>query len=575
MLMRFVSVCLTLITLLAPSLLADPVQHDIVILGGMVIDGTGNPGIYTDVAIDDGDITVVGPLRAAVDRGDVTAEQVIDATGRVVCPGFIDVHTHADESLLQNRRAENFTRDGVTSVVTGNCGGSYWPTAEFFASIEEDGSAVNVATLVGHNTVRRRVVGREDVDATPEQMEEMEQMVDQAMREGAVGLSTGLIYIPGTYTETEEIVDLARVVARHGGLYASHMRSEREGIFAAIDEALRVGREAGIPVEISHFKIGSPVFFNDDAYPEINDILGTHYAPGDIIPAASRATIAHVMRARAQGQDVTLDQYPYTASSTGIGVMIPDWVRADGDDHACELLSEQESHDRAMAEIVERYTERGYDNLDWAQIASCRSDSSLNGLSVHEATIARGNPNPTMEDEVQTVFDIFCDGGAGMVYHSMAEDDVIRIMQNPHVMICSDSGVREFGEGVPHPRGYGSNARVLGRYVRGLGVITLEDAIRKMTSLPAQRFAMRNRGLLREGFRADVVVFDPETVIDMATFTQPHQYSRGFDYVLVNGVPVVADGETTGTLPGEPIRGHGYWEPAEEFEISAPRMAGQ
>jgi N-acyl-D-amino-acid deacylase len=550
---------LALCALCALGAIAAPVHHDLLITGGTVIDGAGNPGIRADVAVDGDTITAIGPMAEALGRGEIEADTVIDASGRVVCPGFIDPHTHADSSLLRNRLAENFIRGGVTTLITGNCGGCFWPVAEFLASAEEGGIAPNVATLVGHNTVRRRVIGREDRDPTTEQMASMEALVDQAMREGAMGLSTGLIYIPGTYSETEEIIALARVVSRHGGLYATHMRSEGEEIFSAIQEALRIGREADLPVHISHFKVRGHAMFEDSAYPLINDLLGTDYQPGEHVPAASRATLGLVMRARAQGQDVTLDPYPYPASSTGLGVMIPDWVRAEGDDHAVEILADPETRARVRDEITERYRGRGLEDLDWAQIASCRSDSSLNGLTIREVTIRRGNPKPTLEDDSETAIDLFVAGGAGMVYHSQSEDDVMRIMRSPIVGVCSDSSVRRFGSGVPHPRGYGSNARVLGRYVRGLQSITLEEAIRKMTSLNAQRFALRDRGLLREGMRADIVVFNPQTVTDRATFTDPHQYSEGFDAVIVNGEPVVLDDETTGALPGHAIRGQGFW----------------
>ncbi|MBN1475283.1 D-aminoacylase [Candidatus Sumerlaeota bacterium] len=541
------------------GLIAAPVHHDLLITGGTVIDGAGNPGIRADVAVDGDTITAIGPMADALTRGEIEADTVIDATGRVVCPGFIDPHTHADSSLLENRLAENFIRDGVTTLITGNCGGNHWPVAEFLASAEEGGIAPNIATLVGHNTVRRRVIGREDRDPTAEQLASMEALVDQAMREGAMGLSTGLIYIPGTYSETEEIIALARVVARHGGLYATHMRSETEEIFSAIEEALRIGREANVPVHISHFKVRGHAMFEESAYPLINDLLGSDYEPGAHVPAASRATLALVMRARAQGQDVTLDQYPYPASSTGLGVMIPDWLRAEGDDHAVEILADPETRARVRDEIAERYRGRGLEDLDWAQIASCESDPSLNGLSIRDVTIRRGTPEPTLEDDTETVIDLFMAGGAGMIFHSQSEDDVMRIMRCPIVGVCSDSSVRRFGSGVPHPRGYGSNARVLARYVRGLHNITLEEAIRKMTSLNAQRFALRDRGLLREGMRADIVVFNPRTVTDRATFTDPHQHSEGFDAVIVNGEPVVLDDEVTRARPGRALRGQGFW----------------
>ncbi|NUP89774.1 MAG: D-aminoacylase [Candidatus Sumerlaeia bacterium] len=540
-----------LLGVLGAAAVAGPVC-DVLIVNGTVVDGTGGVGYRADVAVRDGRIAGIG------DFADTEAGTVIDAAGCVVAPGFIDVHTHADSGLLRRRRAENFIRDGVTTIVTGNCGGSFWPTAEFLASAERGGVAVNVATLVGHNTVRSRVCGEGDVEASPEALRRMEEMVAQAMFEGAVGLSTGLIYTPGTYTGTGEIIALTRVAARHGGLYVSHMRSERENIVAAIDEALLIGREAGCPVQISHFKIGTPTQFHESALPLVNEILGTSYRPGDTVPAASRVTLEMVRRAQRAGQDVTMDQYPYAASSTGLATMIPDWVRADGERTARERLRDPETRARVHREMTEGYRRRGYEDLGWAQIAGFREDRSYDGKSIREVTVLRGAAGPTLEDDVDTVIDLYLAGGAGMVFHSQSEDNVIRIMQDPTVMICSDSGVREFGEGVPHPRGYGSNARVLGRYVRDLRVLPLEEAVRRMTSLPAWRFGLEGRGELRPGAKADIVVFNPNTVHDPATYPDPHHYAEGIPWVLVNGVPVVANSEVTGELPGDALRGPGW-----------------
>lgn len=529
-----------------------PAPFDIVITNGRVIDGTGTPWFYADVGIRGEKIAAIGNLSEAA------ARLRVDARGRVVCPGFIDVHTHADEDLYRLPRAENFIRDGVTTIVSGNCGGSPRDVAAFFANLRKRGVALNVATLYGHNTILRAVKGDAAGDLSVEQMQRARAMIDQAMRDGAVGLSTGLIYTPGKWSSTEEIIELAKVAASYGGIYASHMRNEGGGIMAAIDEALRIGREAGCRVQISHFK------------------LPTDYA--DRV-GGSDATLARVMAARDAGQEVWLDQYPYTASSTTINTLLPDDLLEDGAEAARKKLADPQQLAGVLEQMRKQHEEaRGRKSMAFAVIASCRAHPEYVGKNlqqvarmrklspttqlVRDASASDDATAVTMEDQYRAIIDIYLSGGASCVFHTMDETQVENIMRHTLVGIASDSGVREFGSGAPHPRGYGTNARVLGHYTRERKLFPLHEAIRKMTAMPATAFRFSDRGILRPGFAADVVIVDPDRVIDRATFEQPHAYSEGIDTVIVNGRLVLNEGEMTGELPGVPIVGPG-WQPRE------------
>lgn len=524
-------------------------HYDVLIRNGRIIDGTGNPWFYADLAITDGRIVAIGAATGA------TADREIDADGLVVAPGFIDVHTHADEGLIKLNNAENFIRNGVTTIVTGNCGYGVRSVKDYFDRLTEKGITLNVATLIGHNTILRATKGNQAGDLTDEQMQEAKEIVREAMKDGAVGLSTGLIYTPGTWSTTEEIVELMRVAAEYDGIYATHMRSESTGIMRAIDEALTIGRDAGCRVQISHFKL-----------------------PRDVAAGiGSDATIKRVLEARAAGQEVWIDQYPYTASSTGITTMLPDWVLQDGPEKAKEKLQDPETLAKCLADMKQSHEiNRKRTDLSYAVIASSRAYPTMAGRNVKEVAQllklreqSGGNlellgedppklPDVTMEEQYLAVIDIYLKGGASCVFHTMDETEVETIMASPLVAVASDSGVREFGAAQPHPRGYGTNSRVLGKYVRERNIITLEDAIRKMTSMPALAFRFNDRGLLREGFVADVVVFNPDTVIDKATFEKPHAYPDGIDYVIVHGQLVIDNGELTGKLPGKPVYGPGH-----------------
>jgi N-acyl-D-amino-acid deacylase len=499
-------------------------DYDLVIRNARVVDGTGNPWYRGDIGIKAGKIAVLGDLARA------TATRTVDAKERVVAPGFIDVHTHVEGGIEKVPGADNYVMDGVTTVVTGNCGGSESDLGAWFGGLEKAGLGLNLASLIGHNTVRREVMGTANRLATPEEISRMQALVDKNMRDGAVGFSTGLIYIPGAYSNSDEVVALAKSAAKYGGVYSSHMRDEGEHVLEAIEEAIRVGREGRMRVELSHFKIDNKWLWG-----------------------SSEKSLSLVEKARREGVDVVVDQYPYDRSSTNLGITLPSWALADGAAKVKERLADPSTRAKISKEMEARVRKLGQKDYSYAVVASCASDRSVEGKSISEINRLRGRKKK-IKDEIETILDIEAQGGAQMVYHSMGEKDVDRIMRYANTGIASDGGVREFGVGVPHPRSYGTNARVLAQYVRERNVLTLEEAIRKMTSLPARTFGFRNRGQLREGYWADLVIFDPARVQDKATFVKPHQFTEGFDLVLVNGQPVVEEGKLTGARPGQIVR---------------------
>jgi N-acyl-D-amino-acid deacylase len=497
---------------------------DLLITNARIVDGSGNPWFRADVAIKDGRIVRIGralPLSAA---------QTIDGKGHILAPGFIDVHTHV-ESIYSVPEAENFVRMGVTSLITGNCGSSTINVAGFLDRIKQVPLAVNLATLIAHGSVRSKVIGLNDRAPTAEELKQMEAVVDQGMKDGAVGLSTGLIYVPGTYAKTDEIVALARVVSRYGGIYATHMRNEGDKVADAIRESIQIGEQAGLPVDISHFKISNKKFWGQ-----------------------TPMTLGLVRDARARGLVVTVDQYAYTASSTSLDSRIPSWLREGGFQEAKKRLADKATRERVVKEMQETLKRSGFKDYSYAVVASYSADRSFNGRSILDIT-KEVQGKSDVKNQIAQILSMYEAGGASMVYHSMSEPDVQRIMQEPFTMIASDSGVRRVDEeSVPHPRGYGNNARVLGRYVRELKLISLEDAIRKMTSLPAQTFGLRDRGMIREGLAADIVIFDENTITDRATFDKPHQFPLGITYVVVNGQVVLANDKMTEARPGMALR---------------------
>ena len=514
-------------TLLAQQQNPIAIGCDILIRNGKIIDGSGNSWYYGDIAVKDGKIIATGRQLNFI------AQKTIDASGLIVAPGFIDVHTHLEGDETKDPDATNFILDGVTTCITGNCGASNTDIGKYFYFIDSLKLSINVASLVGHNDVRKQVMGRANRDVTTDEMQKMKNIVDKAMRDGAVGLSTGLIYIPGTYTKTPEIVELAKVVAKYNGVYTTHMRDEGDSVVYAINEALTIGREAKIPVEISHFKLS-----------------------GQQNWGRSKETVPMIMAARKEGIEVTIDQYPYTASSTSISTLIPDEILADGQDSINARLDDPATRKYVIHSMLERLKKRKLKHFSYAVVAYYQFDTTFNGKSIEQINLMKGNKHKK-EKEAETIIDIIKHGGASAVFHGMSEEDIERIMQYPFNMFASDATIRVLGAGVPHPRGYGTNARVLAEYVREQHIISLEEAIRRMTSLPAQKFQLHDRGLLREGFAADIVIFDENKVQDVSTYDHPHAYSRGFQYVIVNGVLTAENEKHTGARAGRALYGPG------------------
>ena len=505
---------------------ANEAPYDLLITGGTVIDGLGAGRYTADVAVRGDHIVRVSRRRLAPMPG----TRVIDASGLIVAPGFIDIHAHI-EPLYDMPHAESHVRQGVTLAVGGPDGGGPWPIGRYLDSAQSLGLGLNIALQVGHNTVRRIVMGNGARDPSASDLSRMQGMVAQAMGEGAVGFSTGLAYVPGVYSQTPEIVELSRVAADSGGIYTSHMRDEARGLMASVDETITIGREARIPVVITHAKtVGRPAW------------------------GRSVEMLAAVDSARRQGVDVMLDVYPYTASHTGIGILVPAWALAGGNPEFVRRSRDRRLRDSLVAGIVDLIeNERGGGDLRFVQFSRVPFDRSLEGRTMADWARQKGlEPSPRVGADL--VIEALQRGGANAVYHVMNEDDVQRIMRHPQTMIASDGRLSRPGEGHPHPRAYGTFPRVLGRYARELKVITLEEAVKKMTSMPADRLGMMDRGRIAEGTWADITIFDAATVADRSTFEAPHQYPAGIKWVIVNGTVTVDSTGLTGSRGGRALR---------------------
>ncbi len=505
---------------------SDVPAYDVIVRNGTVLDGTGAAGVRADVAIVG--TRVVRVSTTPLDPAD--AVRVIDATGLVVAPGFIDLHTHL-EPLMQLPGAESHVRQGVTFALGGPDGGGPWPFGAYLDSADRAGLGMNVAYLTGHNTIRKVVMGTENRAPTAAELARMRAMVAQAMREGAFGLSTGLRYVPGYYSNVDEVVALSEEAARRGGIYTSHLREEGVGLLDGVAEALEIGRRAKIPVVLTH-----------------------HKAIGRQAWGKSVITLAMVDSARKAGTDVMLDQYPYTASFTGLDVLVPPWALAGGNAELRKRLATpvlKDSITRGIIDLV--LNDRGGGDLNRVQFAIVTWDRTLQGKTLADWAARRGLA-PTPDNAVGLILEGVLNGGAGMVYHVIDEADVRRIMAHPMTMIASDGRLTKLGDGVPHPRNYGTFPRVLGRYVRDEQVLTLAEAVHKMTGMPAARLGLRNHGCLRAGCVADVTIFDAAKVTDVGNFTDPHHYPEGIPWVLVNGEPVVANGVFTAARPGRVLR---------------------
>ncbi len=510
-------------------LLAAPVlfaQYDVLITNARIVDGTGNPSFYGSIAIRGDSIAAIGNLPAA------TAATVIDARGLVVAPGFIDLHSHGRRGIHQVPTAENYLREGVTSIIEGPDGSSPLPISNFLADVAKARTSINFGTCVGQGSIRSEVMGLVNRKATPEEIEKMKAIAAQAMREGAFGLSTGLFYVPGNFTPTEEVIEIAKVVGRMGGFHVSHMRDEAAGVLDSVRETIRIGEEGGLPTQITHHKIiGQPNW------------------------GRSVETLRLVEEARQRGVDVTIDQYPYTASSTGISALLPQWALEGGSKATNERLSAPGERAKIKSVVIDRLkVDRGAGDPKNVQIVNCSFDRSLAGKNLAEITRSRG-AEPSIENAAETAMNLVARGGCSAIYHAIDEQDVVRIMRSPYTMIASDGEIPIFGQAAPHPRSYGTFARVLGVYVREKNVLTLEDAVRRMSGFPAARLKIWDRGLLRPGMKADVVLFDPAKVADRAEYAKPHQYSVGFRDVIVNGRFALRDGQVTAERPGRILYG--------------------
>lgn len=517
---------LTLAIPMAP-LVVSAQTYDVLIRGGMVVDGTGTDRFLADVAIS-GD-RVVAVSREGI--GPDQARRVIDATGRVVTPGFIDNHAHVQQSISEYPLSENFLRQGVTTLSASlHSGDQPWPLDDFAGSLK---MAPNVAFWAGHTWTRRQVIGSENRDPTPEELDQMRELVRESMRQGAMGLATGLLYVPANYAKTEEVIELAKVAREHGGIYVSHMRGEGAGLLESVAEVIRIADEADIPAQINH-----------------------HKAAGAGQWGQSERTLAMIDSANAAGLTVVHDLYPYTAGSTGSSVLFPQWALAGGPDGFQGRVEDPETRARMEAEMRDIWrSDWGGDDLSRVQFRVLPSAPDYDGKTLADYAEDRGHGRTDIEAGIDLAIELHLAGGFSAIYHIMDEADVIRIMQHPLAMIETDGDNVGYGEGFPHPRSYGAFARVLARYVRELEVITLEQAVQKMTSMPAQWMGQRDRGVIAPGMWADVAIFDPDKVQDLATYTDPHRYSVGIEHLLVNGVPVILNGALTGEKPGRWLRG--------------------
>lgn len=499
---------------------------DIVLTGGTVIDGLGNARFQADVGIKNDRIVAISSTGlSGADSG-----ELIDVSGLIVAPGFIDNHAHIQTTIHEHPLAENFTRQGITTIIAAlHSGDQPWPLDEYALSLDV---APNVGFFAGHTWTRQQVLGLANRPPDHDELQAMRDLVEDSMKQGALGLSTGLLYVPANYAETEEVIELAKVAAAYGGIYVTHMRNEATGLLDSVNETIRIAEEAGIPAHINH-----------------------HKAVGVTQWGWSEQSLALIDDARERGVDIVHDLYPYTASSTRSAVLFPQWVLAGGTEAFAARVTDPALLPQIKEEMREIFMhDRTGGDLNRLQIRVLPSDESYNGRTVADMAADRGLPN-TVETGIDLVIELQLKGGFSAIFHAMDEQDVIRIMQHPLAMIETDGDPVAWGDGYPHPRSYGAFPRVLARYVRELGILTLEEAVRKMTSMPADQYNQKERGRIVEGAFADITIFDADTVQDQATYTDPHRYPTGIEHVIINGRFVIKSGALTGERPGTWIRG--------------------
>jgi N-acyl-D-amino-acid deacylase len=505
---------------------ADP-PYDLVLRNARIVDGTGNPWYRADLAVSGDTIARIAPSITD------PAVRMIDVGGLIVAPGFIDLHTHASRGIFQVPTADNYVRQGVTTIMEGPDGGSPVPLKPFLDRLAALPKSLNIGSFLGQGSVREAVIGLANRPATPAELDRMRALVLQGMWDGAFGLSTGLFYVPGTFTPLAEVVELQKVVSPFRGVHTSHMRDEATGILDSVKETIAIGELGGVPTQVSHHKV-----------------------IGKSNWGKSVETLKLIDAARSRGVDATIDQYPYTASSTTIqAALLPAWAQEGGHKQTVERFKEPALRAKIKAAIADSIrNERGGGDPQNIALSLCEWDAELAGKNLADVTKARGM-EPTPENAAETTLWLIEQGGCRGVFHAMDEQDLQRILAHPATMIASDGEVPIFGRGAPHPRSYGTFARVLAVYVREKKIVTLEDAVRKMSSYPAARIGLADRGILRPGMKADIAVFDPARVRDVATFDKPHQYAVGFPYVIVNGQVVYEGGVMTAARPGRVLYG--------------------
>lgn len=503
-------------------------QYDLILKGGRIIDGTASPWYKADLAISGDTIARIAPAI------DAPAKRIVNLNGLAVAPGFIDIHTHARRGIFEVPTADNYVRQGVTTLIEGPDGGSPVPIGPFLDKVAAVHPTPNFAMFIGQGSIREEVIGAFDRKATPAEIDKMRALVRQGMEQGAFGLSSGLFYVPGTFTPTEEVIELAKVAGQMGGIYISHMREETKAVRDSVRETIAIGERGGLPTQVTHHKI-----------------IGKKYW------GASVDTLKMIDDARARGVDATIDQYPYTASSTSISAaLFSAWAQEGGSQAMIKRLTGDPSvRAKIKAETVAIIRdERGGGDPRNVQLSRCEFDPKLAGQDLAQVTQGRGLA-PTIENAAETAMWIVENGGCGGIFHAIGEEDLQRILAHPATMIASDGEVTVFGKNAPHPRSYGTFVRVLGMYARDKKIIPLETAVQKMSAMPAQRLGLSDRGVLRQGLKADIAIFDPATVRDTATFEKPHSYAEGVSMVIVNGQIAFEGGKMTPARPGRVLYG--------------------